>query len=151
MQKIRLVWGIQELIIISLKFLPISLILKPPQWQAFLGRINNYTGTVFVQNEYDPIDDLQLNRNIIQPLPSLLYVLQAGFADKGYALSGDILNDPEFKDAWLFSLSEFYSAISNDNKQEMVVNADEFESEVDANGLFCHYEKTIVLPTPGRL
>lgn len=123
---------------------------ETPQWQAFLGRINNYTGTVFVQNEYDAIDDLQLNRNVIQPLPSLLYVLKAGFADKGYALSGDILNDPEFKDAWLFSLSEFYSAISNDNKQEMVVNADEFDSEIDANGLFCYYEETIVLPTPGR-
>src|SRR5690606_13794278 len=98
---------------------------ESPQWHAFEGRINNYTGSAFLVNEYDAGEDLQLNRNIMQPLPSLLYVLKQGFADQGYILAGDILTDPEFSKAFLYSLSEFYSTITDAGKQEMLVKCDD--------------------------
>lgn len=123
---------------------------ESPQWEAFLGIINNYTGTVFVENEYDIGEDLQLNRNIMQPLPSLLYLLKTGFLEKGYELAGDILLDPEFKDAYIYSLSEFYSTITDEGKQEMLVKTDEFIGIEDFAPFFHIYETEIIIAEPGK-
>jgi len=120
---------------------------ESPQWQAFEGSVNNYDGSAFLENEYDVVEDMQLNRNIMQPLPSLLYVLKTGFADKGYTLAGDILEDPEFKEAWLYSLSQFYSTIAPDGKQEMLVKTDEHIEYIDGFG---RYERELEITEPGR-
>ncbi len=120
---------------------------ESPQWEFFEGRINNHNGTAFLENEYDVVEDVQINRNVMQPLPSLLYVLKTGFADKGYTLAGDILEDPEFKNAWLYSLSDFYSTITDDGKQEMVVKTDEHEGYFDGFGI---YSSELTLTEPGR-
>lgn len=120
------------------------------QWQAFEGRINNYTGTVFVQNDYDTETDVQINRNIMQPLPSLLYVLKTGFLDKGYTLAGDILADPEFKNAFIFSLSEYYSTIKDSQKQEILLKVDEFNGTLPGNSYYFTFYKGIVIDEPGR-
>lgn len=123
---------------------------ESPQWVVFEGRINNYTGSAFLQNEYDPVDDLQLNRNIMQPLPSLLYVLKTGFADKGYTLAGDILEDPEFKNAYIYSLSEYYSTIRDAGKQEFLVKCDDFIGTDPDHPQRYKYEENIIILEPGR-
>lgn len=125
---------------------------ESPQWEAFEGSINNYTGSAFLINEYDPSEDKQINRNIMQPIPSLLYVLKTGFAEKGYTLAGDILDDPDFKRAWLYSLSDYYSTIQDNQKQEMMMTVDENSGVSPSGPSSYHYifEKEITIIEPGR-
>lgn len=122
------------------------------QWEAFEGAVNNYVGGAMLINEYDELGDLQINRNVIQPIPFLLYLLKAGLLDKGYTLAGDILTDPHFSIAAVYSLSEFYSQISEGAKQELLILADEYYEiqefpYVTGMGL---YSGQILLPEPGR-
>ena len=118
------------------------------QWAEFEGRINNYDGTDFIENSYDIDEDKQYNRNILQPMPYLLYVLKKGFEKAGYTLSGDILNDPEFKKATIYHLSEYYKTINDSEKQEFTVTSDQYTSiNSIGNGL---YEEEIIISDPGR-
>ncbi|MBO2546128.1 hypothetical protein J0871_17055 [Salegentibacter sp. BDJ18] len=96
------------------------------QWQYFEGLINNYQAGVFIENEYDEVNDEQVNRNLMQPMPYLLHVLKQGFSDAGFNLKGDILEDPELKEALLVVLSDYYSNISADG-QEFEMLADEYD------------------------
>jgi len=123
---------------------------ESPQWEFFEGSINNYTGTVFLENEYDVDDDLQINRNIMQPMPSLLYILKTGFAEKGYTLDGDILDDPDFKNAFLYSLSSFYSAISDAGKQELLVKCDDNLGRHPVYTLHYLFQEQILIAAPGK-
>jgi len=126
------------------------------QWQAFEGIINNYVGSAFLINEYDAVNDIEINRNIMQPLPYLLHILKTGFADKGLALSGDILEDPEFKQAVLPMKSEHYSTVSP-NTNEFSLNTSEYDSLEIGGALYNwdtptemgNYLKTLVLSEPG--
>ncbi|RXG32069.1 hypothetical protein [Leeuwenhoekiella marinoflava] len=95
------------------------------QWAYFEGFINNRVGSAFLQNEYDTENDLQINRNVMQPMPYLLYVLQQGFADAGYELAGDILQDPELQKAFITCLSDYYTSI-NEDAENITKNADEY-------------------------
>lgn len=127
------------------------------QWQHFEGFINNYRGGAFLLNEYDAVKDEQINRNIMQPVPYLLHILQAGFAEKGLSLTGDILDDAEFSRALLVVKSEYYSSVSP-NSQEFLLNTSEYQytqiiqgsryswvGEVEVG----HYQKTLLLMSPG--
>lgn len=114
------------------------------QWGYFEGIVNNYVAGDFLINEYDGVDDVQVNRNIMQPLPYLMHVLKKGFEDAGYSLAGEILDDPEFKTATIYALSEFYYSFSSET-QEVQIRLNE-----PAPGLTYRYEKTIVFPEPGR-
>ena len=95
------------------------------QWQYFEGIINNYRDGAFLINEF--VNNEQVNRNIMQPVPYLLYVLQQGFAEKGLELRGEILTDPEFKDAVITIISDYYSTASED-AIEMYLQANQYDS-----------------------
>jgi len=125
--------------------------LDTAQWQGFEGIVNNRKNGAFLVNEYDSQNDIQINRNVIQPLPYLLYVLKEGFLDAGYVLEGDILQDPEYKDAVLYSLSEFYKTVTAGGKQEMVLLTDEFY-DTGFNGFpeMGYYELEITISEAGR-
>ncbi len=122
------------------------------QWLYFEGILNNYSGGAFLVNEYDINTQEQINRNIMQPLPYLLYVIAQGFADAGLELTGDILTDPEFKDAVIAIISDYYST-SGEGNIEMFLKASEYDSletvywskTVEAG----NYTASIVLPDPG--
>lgn len=127
------------------------------QWQHFEGYINNYRGGAFLVNEYDAVNDEQINRNIMQPVPYLLHILTAGFAEKGLELTGDILEDPEFSKALLVVKSEYYSSVSP-NSQEFLLKTNEYQStEVIQGSRYSwvgevevgHYQKTVLLMEPG--
>lgn len=79
------------------------------EWENFLNVINNYDGTNFLINE--SIDDVTYNRNILQPLPYILYVLKQGMALGGYSLRGDVLTDPRLTKVLLYSFVENFTML----------------------------------------
>jgi len=117
------------------------------QWAYFEGIVNNYKAGAFLINEYDGGTDEQINRNVIQPLPCILYLLKTGFLDAGFTLDGDILTDPEFSKASLYTLSKFYSSITDNGKQELLVDSTEI---VDYINSVPHYHKELIIVEPGR-
>ena len=126
------------------------------QWQYFEGLLNNYSAGSFLLNEYDAGTDEQINRNIMQPFPYLLHVLQKGFEDAGYELTGDILTDPEFQKAVMVVLSDYYSTSSAEN-QEMLQNTSDYTQVVDRDRILArgsvqvgNYDSTIQILEPGR-
>ena len=71
-------------------------------WELFFQFINNYGSEGFLRNEANR------NYNIMHPMPYLLYILKAGFADAGYELAGDILTDEDFTQQVLYSNTPYY-------------------------------------------
>ncbi len=124
--------------------------LDSDQWFAFEGVINNYKNSAFPINEYDAGGDQQINRNVLQPFPYLLYLLKVGFADAGFTLEGTILEDPEFKIATLYSLSKYYSSITTAGKEEMIVTTDQYTSIGNPNNDTGEYALEIVIDQAGR-
>ncbi|SFU49294.1 hypothetical protein SAMN05216480_10559 [Pustulibacterium marinum] len=131
------------------------------EWGDFLGKINNYVNNQFVQNVVDLDDGSIKNKNILQPLPHLLYVLQVGFQNAGYNLSGDILNIQELQKAWIYSKSDYYSNTREDS-DEVAVMVEDYETtfiyatgEGNYNGAsfyttMCKYFRTIEFPMNGK-
>jgi hypothetical protein len=120
------------------------------QWQYFEGIMNNYINGSFVLNEYDAENDEQINRNIMQPLPYLLYVIQQGFADAGLELTGDILSDPEFQHAVIVMISDYYTS-SSVGDREVVMNTSEYDSiDIVREIPKGNYTYTTILNEPGR-
>jgi hypothetical protein len=118
------------------------------QFSEFLGKINAYENGSFITNDFNEGSNEPINKNIIQPLPSLIYVIKQGLLEVGYELGGDIVNDPEFKNALIYSLSDYYSSIYDGDHQEMLVNTNEYIDEPFQLG--ANYETSIILETPGR-
>lgn len=73
-------------------------------WEKFNQFINDIRDGKMVSNEMTGVNIV--NRNIIHPMPYLLHVLKVGFADAGYELAGDILEDEDFKQRLIFSFDE---------------------------------------------
>lgn len=120
-----------------------------PQWEFFEGAVNNYdknTGSMLI-NEYDAMNDLQINRNILQPIPYLLHILQKGFEDAGYTLAGDVLEIPELQKATVFHFSKYYSSFNN-QKQELLINGNQWTTLYHPEAAL--YDYILYLPEPGR-
>lgn len=126
------------------------------QWAYYEGAINNYRSGAFLINEYNSGTDEQINRNVMQPMPYLLHVLEQGFADAGYDLQGDILEDPEFKKSIITVVSDYYSTVSAD-KLEMMLQAKDYISVRSMHKFVSSgyvdigtYLTTIQIDKPGR-
>ncbi|CAI9673195.1 hypothetical protein [Elizabethkingia anophelis] len=124
--------------------------LNSQQWKYFDGLINNRTtprtggAKVFPRNEV--IDGFDVaNRNIIHPLPYLLYVLKVGFQDAGFILQGDIITDPILLQRTIYSGSKYYS--TGDQKEVKLIITDE-----DYTGSYptANYSKQIPISAPGK-
>lgn len=124
------------------------------KWKYFEGVVNNYTNGNFIENSYDSVEDRQLNKNMMQPMPYLMHVLEKGFLDAGFVMKGSFPEDPEFKKALLVIFSEYY-AISNADAFLLEVRSNEYDSlredyygdPIEETGNFV---ETISLPEPGR-
>ncbi len=79
-------------------------------WTYFEKIINKRTNAspFFLNNYVDTVTDIFYNRNIIQPLPYFLHVLQRGLVDAGFELSGDILIDDRIKNATLYGDVDYF-------------------------------------------
>ncbi|AXP79155.1 hypothetical protein CJ739_55 [Mariniflexile rhizosphaerae] len=116
------------------------------QWQAFEGVINKRVGSAFVVNEYDAVEDLQLNRNIMMPQPYLLYVLQKAVEDAGFTLAGDVLEDVELKKALFSEISSYYHTINVDSTELKMHSGEQYGFK----GHDGKYKKSIILTEKGR-
>lgn len=120
------------------------------EWEFFKGTINLRDSNGFVQNDFDDVEYLHLNYNIMQPVPFAMHILQKGFEDAGYELTGDILEDNVLKKTMAFNFSEFYSSISDEERQEYEIKQDEYTGPGYYSEPFVNKDLTIYLPTPGR-
>lgn len=118
------------------------------QWLYFQGIINKYVGGNFVENEFDSENNTQINSNVMLSMPYLLYVLQVGFADVGFSLQGEILQDEYYKKATIFCLTEFYKSFTTESFT-YILNTDA-ESEVITENFRYLYNDYITFPEPGR-
>lgn len=75
------------------------------EFNGFLKIINNRNENGFIRNTVEVVDgeDVMFNRNIIQPMPYLLYVLKKCFEISGIELKGDIVNDQLLQTILIFA------------------------------------------------
>lgn len=99
-------------------------------WFAFEGLINNRKDGAFLVNEVDTEEDITYNRNIMQPLPYLLHVLQVGAADAQKTLSGDILEDERLKKTLLYADVAYYTTIAQEVQNVFVMSEDRIETGI---------------------
>lgn len=90
------------------------------RWLGFEGIINNRKDGVFLVNEFDAIEDVTYNRNIMIPFPYLMHVLLAGFKDAGYELKGDVLTDPDLLKMLFIKEAEQYINARIEGEQYLI-------------------------------
>lgn len=125
-------------------------------WEIFNQFLNDRrkddtTGVYsFVTNnekQQDGVGTFHKNRNIIHPMPYLLYVLKTGFLDAGFELTGDILEDIHFKQCVVYSATNNYSEVK-DQSINFVISAEDI-IETNRFGRST-YKKTIILKETGK-
>lgn len=120
-------------------------------WVGFEGIINNRVSGNFLINEV--IVDETFNRNVMQPLPYLIHILQRGMIDGGYILAGKILTDPRLQKACVFGDVDYYTAAT---VQEDVYISQVSEDAAEINysnskgAKAARYYSNTVLATPGK-
>jgi hypothetical protein len=113
-------------------------------FEHFEGIVNNRKDSVFLKNYVDVANETSYNINVMQPLPYWLHILQKGFDQSGYQLSGQIVDDQNIKKATIF----FYGDYFKKNTLETInfaVNRKDFVS-YDSENNRNFYDKTIALP-----
>ena len=78
------------------------------EFHGFRKIINNRVVSGFFMNtvEVEDGEDVMYNRNIIQPMPYLMYVLHKGFELSGLTLTGDIVNDSKLQKILIYAEKE---------------------------------------------
>ncbi|WP_116787605.1 hypothetical protein [Flavobacterium psychrotrophum] len=120
-------------------------------WFAFEKIINNYRAGAFLENNVDLSEDITYNRNIIQPLPYLLYLLQAGFADAGFTLRGDVLENATIKKMLVYTDTEYYTTIAQES-MTLLAMAEDHDTYEAQNGANPHItlQRTQEIAQPGK-
>lgn len=82
-------------------------------WDAFNGYYNDLDSSYneMRRNYVDSSGNI-FNQNIIHPCIHFLYLLKKCFQDVGMQLKGEVLTDPMFQDAYVFSGTEYFNKIS---------------------------------------
>ncbi len=114
--------------------------------------INKRVNDNFIKSYYDTASFISYNKNIMQPLPYALHILQKGFLDGGYILGGNILTDELLKKATVFADVDYFTKTSDDTEINLIVEQNEFiyTGTLSESGyLQCYYEKSIILAKAG--
>lgn len=79
-----------------------------PEFNGFEKIINNRGANGFLENTVEIVEgeDVMFNRNIMQPMPYLMYVFKKGFEFSGLELKGDIVTDPLLQKILIFAEKE---------------------------------------------
>ncbi len=82
-------------------------------WDAFNGYYNDLesSGAEMIRNYVDGSGEI-FNRNLIHPCVHFFYLLKKCFQDVNLILKGDVLTDPMFEFAWIFSGTEYFNKTS---------------------------------------
>ena len=115
-------------------------------WTGFKGIINNRENGAFLTNTVDIIEDITYNRNVMQPLPYWIHILQRGMADAGYELAGKILTDTRLKKACLFADIDYYGKPSFQEDIQILVES----KDATAAGKMVRYDSTTIISVPGK-
>lgn len=93
-------------------------------WEFFEKILNKRVAGLFPKNTIDTstADIGVYNRNILQPMPYLLYVLKTAIEDANYTLAGDILTDQLLKNKLIVSQSQ--ENFVRSSKIEFAINFD---------------------------
>jgi hypothetical protein len=117
-------------------------------WEHFGGILNNRVSGVFLDNTVDTVEDITYNRNIMQPLPYFLHILQRGMIDAGYVLSGKILTDERIIKACLYGDVDYFK---RPTMQEPIDIIQMSEDASGANGIQTqNFYSHTVLASPGK-
>ena len=117
-------------------------------WEAFEGFLNHTRNGAFINNSEDSGN--RVVRNIIHPMPYLLYVLKKGFADAGYTLAGDILTDEDFLQQVIYSGKEYYKT-SEQQEVNMTPQRDSLTQQREVSGVvFGKYQSETTLDKVGK-
>lgn len=123
-------------------------------WKYFDSFINNRVRPSGGSVKIFPRNEVQentngwdcINRNIIHPLPYLLYVLKVGFADAGFVLSGDILDDSLLKQRTIYSGTNYFTTADQKYQKTYV-----YENEYyDNSGSVARWKKDFTISAPGK-
>jgi hypothetical protein len=124
-------------------------------WETFEGIINKRISGQFITNYYDAVEEINYNRNIMQPLPSFLHILQRGMLDGGYILAGGVLNDIRLKNAYLFSDRDYFTNNNLDITYNISFYLNDFDSVDFSHGsaanprIYTIYDRSVTITTPG--
>ena len=114
---------------------------------AFFEKIiNNYKDGAFLINEVDIVEDITYNRNIMQPLPYHLHLLTRAFAEDGYTLKGDLVEDEIFQKKLLFGDVDYATTFDQQSVSLILMSTEGTPS----NLIYSNYSKTVDIPFPGK-
>lgn len=116
-------------------------------WSGFEKILNNRKEGAFLINTVDIVNDITYNRNVMQPLPYYIYILQRGMIDAGYTLSGKILLDERLKKACLYGDVDYYTAQTT---QEAISILQMSEDAIENVGGRMRFYSHTVLAVPGK-
>lgn len=91
-----------------------------------------------------------INRNIIHPLPYVLYILKTGFADAGFELKGEILTDETLINKCIYSGKDYHT--TGEQKEHIIkVFAEENDRTFDKGGQqYASFIKSVKITAPGK-
>lgn len=123
-------------------------------WKYFDSFINNRVRPSGGSVKIFPRNEIQentngwdcINRNILQPLPYLLYVLRVGFADAGFVLTGDILEDSLLKQRTIYSGTNYFTT-ADQKYQKTYVYENEYYDNI---GSEARWKKDFTISAPGK-
>jgi hypothetical protein len=78
------------------------------EFNGFEKVINKFVDGNYVESELDAGTNVDVIKNIMQPLPYLMHIVTKGFEADGYTLAGDILEIEDFKKALVFRDGDYY-------------------------------------------
>lgn len=120
------------------------------EWNEFGKIINNYDDGAFLENTLVEGSNLDIIKNIMQPLPYLIHVLKAGVADAGFVLEGDILDDASLVEALIFRDGEYYQRTLREEIPIKYLNEEWDSFAFQDNGFqYVTYTKEITIEKKG--
>jgi hypothetical protein len=120
------------------------------QWHGFEKIINKYAAGQFLTNTLGSNTNVDSIRNIMQPLPYLMHVVNTGIIDAGFTLAGDILEDTDFNQALLFRDGNYYQQMIKEEVSVAYKNADFDNLSYQNNGFqYVTFSKQITIEKKG--
>lgn len=116
-------------------------------WTGFQGILNNRVSGNFLENSVDIVEDVTYNRNVMQPLPYWLHILQRGMYDAGFTLGGQILNDSRLKSACLYADVDYFKKPALQDPIDIMQMSEDAVSIVNGRAT---YQANKELTTPGK-
>ncbi|MDD1538615.1 hypothetical protein [Riemerella anatipestifer] len=121
-------------------------------FDSFINNRNNQEGRTtkgFSRNRLENEVDVY-NKNIIHPLPYLLYVLTVGFSDAGFRLEGEILEDEYLKYRLIWSGKPYHTSGDQKEHKLNVYSEEYLNQNVNGNLYFGEWQKEILIDAPGK-